>query len=240
MIIGLWILVSRVNSITIIIINSISPCVTLSVFNITAHGYIFIYILYQIYFVQNVLYFFLLLYKQATFKTITYTILQGSRVWPNFSRVRLKKIWGCTSATSCSRKKKSLWLKVSLWFNNRHTLGSYRGINQSEIVKGGPPLWLAVVQIFMYVCVRLEMRHVYCCSQTEREVSSRDAHSVANLDLVTNLATSWTNISESLWSLVLPQRREISVHAALSLHLLCSVSIWEEQHFQLKEILLLL
>ncbi len=162
---------------------------------------------------------------------------------PNFSMVWLTKIRGCTSATSRSRKK-----KVRDWGSlGSLSLGSYRGINQSEIVKGGPPLWLAVVQIFLYVCVRLEMRHVYCCSQTEREVSSRDARSVANLarfsaflDLVTNLATSWTNFSESLWSLVLPQRREISAHAALSLHLLCSVSVWVEQPVQLKEILLLL
>ncbi len=36
-------------------------------------------------------------------------------------------------------KKVSATLKVSLWFNNRHTLGLYRGLNQSEIVKGGPP-----------------------------------------------------------------------------------------------------
>ncbi len=35
-------------------------------------------------------------------------------------------------------KKKSATLKVSLLFNNRHTLGPYRGLNQSEIVKGGP------------------------------------------------------------------------------------------------------
>ncbi len=97
-------------------------------------------------------------------------------------------------------------------------------MNQSEIVKGGPPLWLAVVQIFLYVCVRLEMRHVYFCSQTEREVSSRDVHSVANLarfsaflDLVTNLATSWTNFSESLWSLVLLRQREISSFSASAL-----------------------
>ncbi len=37
------------------------------------------------------------------------------------------------------RKKLSATRKVSLSFNNRHTLGSYRGLNQSEIVKGGPP-----------------------------------------------------------------------------------------------------
>ncbi len=29
--------------------------------------------------------------------------------------------------------------KVSLWFNNRHTLGQYHGLNQSEIVKADPP-----------------------------------------------------------------------------------------------------
>ncbi len=34
--------------------------------------------------------------------------------------------------------KVSVTQKVSLMFNNRHTLGSYRGLNQSEIVKGGP------------------------------------------------------------------------------------------------------
>ncbi len=103
---------------------------------------------------------------------------------------------------------------------------------------------------------------VCCCSQTERGVSSRDARSVVNLAtlsldlatfqtplatfffflffLVTNLATSWTNFSEFPWSLVLPQRREISAHAALSLHQLCSASVWEEQPVQLKQILLLL
>ncbi len=57
---------------------------------------------------------------------------QGSRVRPNFSMVRLKKIWGRTGATSRSREKKvSATLKVSLWFNNRHTLGPYHDLNQS-------------------------------------------------------------------------------------------------------------
>ncbi len=36
------------------------------------------------------------------------------------------------------KKKVSATLRVSLCFNNRHTLGSYCGLNQSEIVKGGP------------------------------------------------------------------------------------------------------
>ncbi len=145
-------------------------------------------------------------------------------------------------------KKKSLRDKVSLWFNNRHTLGPYRDLNQSEIVKGGPPSdwpWSR------YSCTCVYVWYVCCCSQTEWEVS-RDARSVANLAtfsafldphsiflkrLVTNPSTSWTNFSKSLrvslWS---PRRREIS---ALSLHLLCSASVWEEP-VQLKQILLLL
>ncbi len=137
---------------------------------------------------------------------------------PNFSRVRLTKIWRRTSATSHSKKKKvSATLKVSLSFNNRHTIGSYRGLNQSEIVKGGPSRWLAVVQIFLYVWC------VCCCSQTEREGSSRDARSVANfarfsafLDPHSDLVTSWTNFRESLWSLVFPRRREISARSSFS------------------------
>ncbi len=45
---------------------------------------------------------------------------QGSRVRPNFSRVR--QIWGRTGASSHSRKKTkvSATQKVSLLFNNRH------------------------------------------------------------------------------------------------------------------------
>ncbi len=40
---------------------------------------------------------------------------------PNFSRVRLKKNFGCTGAPSHSRKKKvSATQKVSLLFDNRH------------------------------------------------------------------------------------------------------------------------
>ncbi len=42
---------------------------------------------------------------------------------PNFSMVR-----GRTGATSHSRKIN----KVSMWFNNRHTLGSYHHLNQSD------------------------------------------------------------------------------------------------------------
>ncbi len=63
------------------------------------------------------------------------------------------------------KKKVSTTLKVSLWFNNRHTSGSYRGLNQSEIVKGRHPSdWPGPD-----IPVR----------QTEREVS-RGTRSVAN------------------------------------------------------------
>ncbi len=52
------------------------------------------------------------------------------------------------------KKLKSPRLRKSICCSTTDTLGSYRGLNQSEIVKGG----LAVVQIFLYVCVRLKMR----------------------------------------------------------------------------------
>ncbi len=72
------------------------------------------------------------------------------------------------------KKKKYPRLRNSVDQQKTPPLGLYRGLNQSEIVKGGPPLWLAVVQIFLYGCVRLKMRVLL---QSEREVSSRDARS---------------------------------------------------------------
>ncbi len=154
--------------------------------------------------------------------------MQGSRVRPIWST----RLWKspCDSTTD--------------------TLGPYRGLNQSEIVKGGPPPLIGRgPDIPVRVCT---FENACAAAVRQRGVSSRDARSVANVAtfqtprvtffpkkrLVTNLATSWTNFSESLWSLVLPQQREISTHTALSL--LCSVSVWEEQAVQLKEILLLL
>ncbi len=68
------------------------------------------------------------------------------------------------------KKKKSIRDSETLVQQKTPPLGLYRGLNQSEIVKGGPPLCLAVVQIFLYVCVcvRLKMRVLL---QSEREVS---------------------------------------------------------------------
>ncbi len=54
------------------------------------------------------------------------------------------------------KKKVSATQKLYVVQQKTPPLGLYRGLNQSEIVKGGPPLWLAVVQIFRYVCVRVD------------------------------------------------------------------------------------
>ncbi len=109
---------------------------------------------------------------------------QGSRVrpiWshvhPNFSRVRLTKIPGRTGASSHSRKeKKSIRDSETLVQQKTPPLGLYRGLNQSEIVKGGPPPLIGRdPDIPVCVCVRV-WRCVCCCSQRERWVS-RDARS---------------------------------------------------------------
>ncbi len=60
-------------------------------------------------------------------------------VRPNFSRVRLTKIPGRTGASSHSRKEKKS-IRDSETQQKTLPLGLYRGLNQSEIVKGGPPL----------------------------------------------------------------------------------------------------
>ncbi len=109
---------------------------------------------------------------------LPFQVGQGSRVrpiWshvrPNFSRVRLTKIPGRTGASSHSRKEKKVSATQKLYVVQQKTppLGLYRGLNQSEIVKGGPPSdwpWSR----YSCMCVwRWQMRHVCCCSQTERK-----------------------------------------------------------------------
>ncbi len=70
--------------------------------------------------------------------------------------------------------------RLSLCGSTKDTLGLYRGLNQSEIVKGGPPPsdwpWSRCSCTCVYV-----WKCMCCCSQTEREVSNRDVRSVANL-----------------------------------------------------------
>ncbi len=110
-------------------------------------------------------------------KVYIYIWIQGSRVrpiWshvrPNFSRVRLTKIPGRTGASSHSRKEKKYpRLRNSVVEQTTPPLGLYRGLNQSEIVKGGPPLWLAVVQIFLYVCVRVDKCVTCAAAVRQRE-----------------------------------------------------------------------
>ncbi len=67
------------------------------------------------------------------------------------------------------KKKKSIRDSETLVQQKTPPLGLYRGLNQSEIVKGGPPLWLAVVQIFRYVCVRVEKCVTCAAAVRQRE-----------------------------------------------------------------------
>ncbi len=105
---------------------------------------------------------------------------------PNFSRVRLTKIPCRTGASSHSRKeKKSIRDSETLCGSTKDT--PVRLISWSKPIRDSegrtPPLIGRGPDIPVCVCARLQMRHVCCCSQTDREkeVSSRDACSVANL-----------------------------------------------------------
>ncbi len=123
-------------------------------------------------------------------KDLNYFSLQGSRVrpiWshvrPNFSRVRLTKIPGRTGASSHSRKEKKVSATQKLCGSTKDT--PVRLISWSKPIRDSegrtPPLIGRGPDIPVCVCARWQMRHVCCCSQTEKEVSSRDACSVANL-----------------------------------------------------------
>ncbi len=68
------------------------------------------------------------------------------------------------------REKKKKSIRDSETQQKTLPLGLYRGLNQSEIVKGGPPPLIGRgPDIPVCVCARLQMRHVCCCSQTERK-----------------------------------------------------------------------
>ncbi len=110
---------------------------------------------------------------------LLYTVL----VTPNWSQVRLTEIPGCTGASSHSRKNKTYpRLRNSVVQQKTPPLGLYRGLNQSEIVKGGPPSdWPRSRYSCMCVCALTNASRVLLQSDREKEVSSRDACSVANL-----------------------------------------------------------
>ncbi len=67
------------------------------------------------------------------------------------------------------KKKKSIRDSETVVQQKTPPLGLYRGLNQSEIVKGGPPLWLAVVQISLYVCVRVDKCVTCAAAVRQRE-----------------------------------------------------------------------
>ncbi len=103
---------------------------------------------------------------------------------PNFSRVRLTKIPGRTGASSHSRKEKKVSATQKLYVVQQKTLplGLYRGLNQSEIVKGGPRSdWPQFRYSCMCVCAFTNASRVLLESDREKDVSSRDACSVANV-----------------------------------------------------------
>ncbi len=79
-------------------------------------------------------------------------------------------------------KKKYPRLRNSVVQQKTPPLGLYRGLNQSEIVKGGPPPLIGRSPDIP-VCVRAltNASRVLLQSYREKEVSSRDACSVANL-----------------------------------------------------------
>ncbi len=74
------------------------------------------------------------------------------------------------------KTKVSATQKVSLLFNNRHTLGSYRGLNQSEIVKGRPPPPIGRgPDIPVGVCAFEDACSAAVRQRERKKVSSRDA-----------------------------------------------------------------
>ncbi len=140
--------------------------------------------------------------------------------------VWLKKIWGRTCSHSRSREKKSLHVSESLPVVQQQT--HIRPISWSKPIRNSegrtPPLIGRGPDIPVRVCkfentcaaaVRqregwvIEMRAVFCqlSDFVARFSAFSDPHSIfffSKRRLVTNVATSWTNFSESLWSLVLP------------------------------------
>ncbi len=95
----------------------------------------------------------------------------GRTCAPNFSRVRLTKIPGRTGASSHSRKeKKSIRDSETLWFNKDTPV---RLISWSKPIRDSEGRTLPLIgrgpDIPVCVCARWQMRHVCCCSQTERK-----------------------------------------------------------------------
>ncbi len=122
---------------------------------------------------------------------ISYITTQGSRVrpiWshvrPNFSRVRLTKIPGRTGASSHSRKEKKVSATQKLCGSTKDT--PVRLISWSKPIRDSegrtpPSDWPQSRYSCMCVCALTNASRVLLQSDREKEVSSRDACSVANL-----------------------------------------------------------
>ncbi len=109
---------------------------------------------------------------KATSQSSGYSCInQGSRVRPNFSRVRLTKIPGRTGASSHSRKEKKVSATQKLCGSTKDT--PVRLISWSKPIRDSegrtPPLIGCGPDIPVCVCARWQMLHVCCCSQTERK-----------------------------------------------------------------------
>ncbi len=121
-----------------------------------------------------------LLFTASCYSPCYLHIAQGSRVRPNFSRVRNKNPRAHWCVQPFEKRKKSI--RDSETQQKTLPLGLYRGLNQSEIVKGGPPSdWPWSRYSCMCVCALTNASRVLLQSDREKEVSSRDACSVANL-----------------------------------------------------------
>ncbi len=107
-----------------------------------------------------------------------------SHVRPNFSRVRLTKIPGRTGASSHSRKEKKVSATQKLCGSTKDT--PVRLISWSKPIRDSegrtpPSDWPWSRYSCMCVCALTNASRVLLQSDREKEVSSRDACSVANL-----------------------------------------------------------
>ncbi len=166
---------------------------------------------------------------------------------PNLSRVQLTKIPGRTGASSHSRKEKKVSATQKLCGSTKDT--PVRLISWSKPIRDSegrtppppPPLIGRGPDIPVCVCARWQMRHcVLLQSDREKEVSSRDACSVANLARFSAFVDPHSNFlfskKSNLWQI---ESLRVSLWSPQRRHLFCSVSVWEER-VQLKQILLLL
>ncbi len=159
-----------------------------------------------------------------------------SHVRPNFSRVRLTKIPGRTGASSHSRKVKKKYPRLRNSVVNKDT--PVRLISWSKPIRDSegrtpPSDWPWSRYSCMCVCALTNASRVLLQSDREKEVSSRNAASVANLATFSAFVDPHSNFlfskkatsDKSSLSECLCDRSNGARISALSLHLLCSASV---------------